>query len=524
MYDQLERITNTTDPALLTREEKILISLKNPYLIQREINNRSFYEFLEYMWPEVSSEDFKSNWHIPYLCEELQKLAENVAVGKPKEYDLIINVPPGTTKTIICSIMFPAWCWTRWYWMRFITLSYSAILSLESAEFSRDLIRSERFKQLYPDVIIKVDKDTKTNFRVVKNLSLPGRVSQQVNGGNRYSTSVGGTLTGFHGHILIWDDPLNPQQAISEVELTKTNRWLDQTLSTRKVDKKVSVIIGIMQRLHQNDPTGYTLAKVGKKVKHISLPAELDEYRHTLKPPSLEKYYRDGLLDPVRMPREVLDDMKTDLGQYGYAGQMGQDPTPPKGGMFQVDKFSFIDRVPEKQYIIRSVRYWDKAGTKEKFGMKTKVAWTVGTKMHLLANGRWVISDVVRGRWESNEREEIIRQTAEADGQDVRIYTEQEPGSGGKESAQSTIINLAGFSCEADLPHGDKIYRADPYSVQVNNGNVLLLTAVWNHEFIEEHRFFPFSTYKDQVDSAAGAFSKLIKKKIAGPLGGSDRR
>jgi predicted phage terminase large subunit-like protein len=95
---------------------------------------------------------------------------------------------------------------------------------------------------------------------------------------------------------------------------------------------------------------------------------------------------------------------------------------------------------------------------------------------------------------------------------------EQEPGSGGKDSVKASIKNLAGFSVEADKPSGDKIYRADPLSVQVNNGNVLLVKGEWNHEFIEEFRYFPFSTYKDQVDSASGAFSKLTKKKRAGAI------
>jgi hypothetical protein len=87
--------------------------------------------------------------------------------------------------------------------------------------------------------------------------------------------------------------------------------------------------------------------------------------------------------------------------------------------------------------------------------------------------------------------------------------------SGGKESADATIRNLAGFSVYAERPTGDKAFRADPYSVQVNNGNVLLMNGLWNREFVEEHRFFPFSTHKDQVDSSSGAFNRLVLKKIA---------
>jgi len=508
----------------LTKQDKLKIGIINPYVAQREMNNRSLYEFIQCFWSEISSEDFKSNWHIPFICKELEEIAERVANKIPKKHDLIINIPPGTTKTIICSIMFPVWCWTKWYWMRFITLSYSATLSMESAESSRDMIRSELFKRLYPELEIKQDKDVKSNYKVMKKIHTPGFVSTLRPGGNRYSTSVGGTLTGFHAHIIIWDDPLNPKQAVSPVELKSTNQWMDQTLSTRKVDKEVSTTIGIMQRLHENDPTGHILAKQKKNIRHISLPCEIVNYEHALKPKELSLNYKDGLLDPVRMSWTILQDLEGDLGQYGYAGQMGQDPTPPAGGMFKVDMFTKIVVMPPPVNILKTIRYWDKAGTKEVLGKNKQSARTAGVKMHLLDTGKWLISDVVKGRWESHERESKIRATAEADGVDVWVYHEQEPGSGGKESAQATITNLAGFTSIAERPVGDKIYRADPYSVQVNNGNVLLLNGDWNAEFIEEHRFFPFSTYKDQVDAAGAAFSKLTVAKMAGPIGGGNKR
>jgi predicted phage terminase large subunit-like protein len=391
---------------------------------------------------------------------------------------------------------------------------------LESAEYSRDLIRSQKFQYLYPDVDIKEDKDTKSNYMVVKKIWRNGikRLPNIQQGGNRYSTSVGGTLTGFHGHILIWDDPLNPKQAVSDVERDIANHWIDQTASTRKVDKSISVTIVVMQRLHQDDVTGHILSKHKKNLRHISLPGEILRFKENLNPPELEEMYVDGLLDPSRMPLKVLQDLEEDMGQYGYAGQIGQNPTPPEGGMFKVDNFEVIDTMVDKSQISYIVRYWDKAGTKEKYDGKPGGAYTVGCKMAKLKNGKFVIMDIKRGRWEATERELIIKQTAQSDGAAVYIYMEQEPGSGGKESAQSTIRNLAGFAAYADIPHGDKIYRADPYSVQVNNSNVMLLRGLWNSAFIEEHRFFPNSKFKDQVDASAGAFGKLSGKRMVQSL------
>jgi len=399
--------------------------------------------------------------------------------------------------------------------MRFITSSYSGALSLELAEYSRDLVRSRKFKQLFPEIVIKPDKDTKSNYRIEKRVfNDQGREIMRELGGNRYSTSVGGTLTGFHGHMLIVDDPLNPTQAVSETELKSANHWIDNTLSTRKINKAVTPTILIMQRLHQGDPTGHIVDKKKGKVSHICLPGEIRNYKDKVSPPELIEYYQDDLLDPKRMPWTVLDDMEADLGQYGFAGQVGQNPTPPGGAMFKVDFFSYMERLPSVKddpmnEIVLVVRYWDKAGS------QGQGAYTVGVKMGKLKSGKFIVLDVKRGQWSTENREHIIKSTAQADGTQTIIYQEQEPGSGGKESAEATIFNLAGFSCYADRPTGDKIYRADPYSVQVNNGNVILLKGDWNHAFVEEHKYFPFGTYKDQVDAAAGAFNKLRQTKDA---------
>lgn len=500
----------TGDDPLTQDDGLLMLALNNPIAVTRELNNRSLYHFLQYFWSVYSSQAFKTNWHIEKLCKELEKLAEDVAARKPRDYDLIINVPPGTSKTVLTGIMFPAWCWTKWYWMRFITASYSKDLALETAEYSRDLIRSSEFQRIYPDIDIKSDKDTKSNFRIVK--KVPGlsanHLPKQISGGSRYSTSVGSTLTGFHADIIIIDDPLNPKQAASDVELKVATSWMDETVPSRKTDKAVTPTILIMQRLNQGDPTGHMLEKQKANIRHICLPGECRSYIKQVKPAEWVEFYRDDLLDPIRMPWKVLQDMEADLGQYGYAGQFGQNPTPPGGGMFKVDHFQYATTFPNKR-VDHTVRYWDKAGTQD------GGAYTVGVRMCKLENGFYVVEDVKRGQWGTNQREDIIKQTAIADGLGVHVWIETEPGSSGKESSENTIRNLAGFVIRAEHPTGDKATRADPYSVQVNNGSVILMQGEWNKKYVDELRFFPFSTTKDQADASSGAFGRLVSRKIA---------
>lgn len=487
---------------IMKAERKSRTSIHDQLLreVEREACVASFYEFLLSFWDVIIKEEFVNNWHIEYLCKELQELAVSIVAREPKPYDLIINIPPGTTKSTITTIMFPVWLWTQDPFLRIITNSYSADLSTEHAVKSRDILVSDRFQYLFPEIQLRPDKSAKTSY-------------ENTETGARYATSTGGTITGKHAHVIINDDPLNPQQAISDKERATANYHSSTVLSSRKVDKKNTPVITIMQRLHQEDPSGEQLKKIKtKKIRHICLPGELYGYGQYVKPEELRRYYIDGYLDPIRLGSDQLKELEADLGQYGYAGQVGQNPTPPKGGMIKVDHFQIVHTSFNTATIEETVRYWDKAGTAD------GGAYTTGTKISRIRGGRWLVSDVKRGQWESHEREQIIRETAEADGPSVKVIVEQEPGSGGKESADNTVRNLAGFHVTKDRPIGDKVYRADPWSVQVNNGNVYLLFGEWNHEYIEEHRFFPLGKYKDQVDSSAAGFNSMAGKRVVRSL------
>lgn len=484
----------------------------NRIAIRAEMCRRSFAFFVKDFWGEIIPERLEWNWHMDVLCDELQKIAFRVIgtpiyndlgneVGRnrlPKEYDLVINIPPGTTKSTIVTVMFPAWCWTLDPTLKFITSSYSQPLSQEHADASRDIIKSERYVR-YFKLKLRKDKDVKSNYMNTKR-------------GARFSTSVNGTVTGMHGHFLLVDDPLNPRQAASETELATANTWMERTLSTRKIDKRVTPMILIMQRLHEKDPSGVLLdkskGKDGKKVRHICLPGEINSGKgaNDVQPPELAKFYVDGLLDPNRMSASVLLELESDLGQYGYSGQVKQRPAPPEGGMFKTTKIDLVQH-PLPHNIQKVVRYWDKAATDKKENPGS--ACTAGVKVAKLTNGKYCVLDVVKGQWATDEREDVLAQTARLDGPNVEIWIEQEPGSGGKDSARSTIKNLSGFRVFAEPPVGDKVTRADPLSVQVNWGNVCCVVGDWTRAFLDEMTVFPFGKRKDQVDAAAGAFNKI---------------
>lgn len=463
---------------------------------------RSFYRFLLEFWDVIVPEAFVDNWHIKYLCDELQKMAMRVFQGKPKLYDLAINVPPGTTKSTIVSEMFPPWTWTWMPSVRHICGTHTFELGMDLSRRSRDIvIHDARYggKPTYKDcfgIELRDDQNTKGHF-------------ENLQGGMRKSVTVGGkSPTGFHAHFLTVDDPIDPRKALSEAELKNANAWMTDTLPSRVVDKSMVPTILIMQRLHQDDPSARMVERGlrGGKVKHIQLPADCTEY--DVKPKELEANYVGGLLDPKRMPRSVLEDIQL-RGQYAYAGQYGQSPVPPGGGMFKVERLVIDEAAPSRTFR-KTVRYWDKAAT------GGGGAHTVGVKLGIDSEGVLWVLDVVRGQWDSDVREQVIKSTAELDTRITVIGLEQEPGSGGKESAQATVRRLMGYIVRVDRPTGDKVYRADPFSVQVNQGIVRMARGEWNATYIEELRYFPHSTYKDQVDASAGAFNLLssVRKKV----------
>lgn len=467
-----------------------------------EMCRASFYQFFLQAWELVSAERLVVNWHLQFLCDELQALSERVFRGLPREHDWACNCPPGMTKSKIVSVLWQPWAWTRMPSCRFITGSYSERLSLDLARQSRDVVTSEWYNRLFPEIELRDDQNTKGFFMNTRQ-------------GWRFSTGVGGTATGLHAHIIAIDDPIDPQGAMSDLVLDEANSWMNETLPDRTVDKQLTPTALIQQRLHQNDPTGNRLER--GRVRHVCLPCD-DSW--DVKPPELRARYEasGGLLDPVRLPRGVLDEAET-RGEAYYSGQYGQNPVPRGGAMFKVDRVKYrrASEIP-KHWKRGPVRYWDKASTAATVSRRTssRAAFTAGVLGGLDADDEVWILDVERDQWDSGTREKNITRVARRDGRRTRVGVEQEPAGSGKESAEATVkrLTLAGFHAYADRATGDKALRADPLSVYVNLGKVNVVVGPWNRAFVEEMRFFPRSRYKDQIDAASGMFAGLTRRRL----------
>lgn len=453
--------------------------------VEREYCERRLVHFVRQAWHVLEpATPYTHGWHIDLICDHLE------AITRGDIRNLVINIPPRHMKSLLVSVMWPAWVWAFRPEMRWLFASYAQSLSTRDAMKMRRLVQSPWYQRLWGDRYeLSSDQNAKMRFENDRT-------------GYRLATSVGAIATGEGGDVVAVDDPHSASQARSEAERENALVWWDETMSTRLNNPKQGAKVIIMQRLHERDLSGHVLEQGG--YEHLCLPAEFEpDNACTTSVGSDPRTEAGEPIWPERMSADDLAQQRIALGEVGYAGQFQQRPMPRGGGMFPVDRFQITDHRPSPSNIVASVRYWDKAGT------SGGGAYSAGVLMHKLSDGSYIIEDVVRGQWSAGEREKRIKQTAEIDGVHVIVWTEQEPGSGGKESAQNTIRNLAGFSVHADRVTGDKESRAEPYAAQVEGANVWLVRGEWNRAFMQEHEVFPAGQYKDQVDAAAGAFIKL---------------
>lgn len=449
--------------------------------LKAEKCRRNFFYFLQEFWDIIIPENPVYNWHIEYLCNELQTVVEKVVKREPKDYDLIINISPGETKSTLCTVMLPVWAWIKDPSIRSLTSSYSASLSTDHSIKSRDIIRSDKFRRYFPDINLKKDQDGKTHYK-------------NTEGGERFATSVTGSITGFHAHLLIVDDPLNPKEAASEVERARANEFMDTTLSTRKVNKSVTPTILVMQRLHQDDCTGNWLKK-DKKIKHICLPGEISK---DVKPPELKKNYVDGLMNSVRLSHEDLAELKVNLGSYGYAGQIMQTPTPLDGGIWQ----KWIIPVPDSEFPTSLQRLgsdWDLAYT-EKETNSASAFVTAGLhdgKMYIDAIGfDWMEFPKLMTYMKSKTSPHYIE--AKASGK----------------SAKQTLTNQGIPAIEVKVDGGDKVARAMLATPFAEAGMVYCRQSIINKLYNDDKQgilLFP-NTGDDLADALAQSINRLLNQ------------
>lgn len=323
-------------PQVLSKEEQRKVQEEILFLeseLERRRCEEKFSAFVKSAWDVLEPDNpLIWNWHLDYLCDEMEKQIHRIGQKIERdEYDvLIVNIPPRSLKSMIFTRMLAAWAWIHYSWMRFMRGSYAEELALEHAVETRDIIRSDWYQDNWGHVYqLKGDQDNKHHFRTNFN-------------GACFTTSTTGKATGRGANVVSLDDPISPLQSESDTERAKSIRFYKRTIKSRLNNKKVDLIVIVMQRLHEEDLTGWILEHEALRIKHICLPAEDAPW---VSPPELREKYvevvpgRPKLLFPAQFGFEVLDPIKEDA--YLYAGQYQQRPSPEEGGLFKRQNWRF---------------------------------------------------------------------------------------------------------------------------------------------------------------------------------------
>ena len=448
---------------------------------------QKYYEFYKCFWFLYSSEKLILSKHIEYCCKELQLIGQHIINRTKPEYDwYIFNLPPGGSKSSMISVIWGCWLLANDLSIFIINSSYSGELSEGFVRKSKQILNSDTFISLFGK--IEFTKETGGHYETKKN-------------GGVYATSTGGTTTGVHGNVDINDDPLSVSDSYSNAKRNTAIIHTFQTLPTRVRDKEITPHIIVMQRLHEDDPTG-NLLKKNLRIKHICLPAELSE--NTTK--GLEYLYTDNLLDPIRFSKEILNKKREELGSYGYSGQFEQRPAPKGGEKIKGEWFLKIN-IKELKPIVWDM-WIDSAYTNRTANDPT------GIMICGFFDSKLYIKLFRCGYWEMPELLKIVSELAIENGLTAKSLVYIEPKASGMSLRQllKNQLHLNPVDIFGHLVSEGKEARCQTASPKIQSGRVFLCegTGNWHNDFISQLEGYPNVKHDEAIDLIGYAVDKYF--------------
>lgn len=427
------------------------------------------------------TDSFESNWHLELVAQAL----EDVAFGDCKR--LIINVPPRHLKSHSASIAFPAWFLGHFPDKQIACVSYAQDFSETLARHSRRLMNSPFYQALF-DTRISRSKDTVADF-------------ETTSGGGRFSTSVTGGFTGRGGDVIVIDDPLKADEALSDARREGVNTWFDNTLRSRLNRQAEGAIIIIMQRLHADDLVAHVQETDEWRVVSFSAIAQDDEVYTIRSPYQTSTFHRkEGeILQPTLTPRPILESLRKTMTSYHFAAQYQQNPQPPQGNLVQREwlKFYTPPELPEPFGTI--LQSWDTAVRDTELA-NFSVCTTWGVQ-----SGKAYLLDVFRRKLPFPALKKAVEDQAQL--HDATVVLIEDMSSGAQLIQQ---LRADGFSKVQPAPSldGNKIMRLNGQTPMIEGGFVLFPKhADWLESYLSELLSFPSSNYDDQVDSTVYALA-----------------
>ena len=442
----------------------------------RALLRQDFCTFVQRCFRQLNPQtQFLMNWHIEVLAAKLE------ACRQGKISRLIINIPPRHLKSICASVAFPAWVLGHDPAAPIMCVSYAQDLADKLARDCRSVMTSAWYRRLFP-TRLSAQKQSVQEFVTTRQ-------------GYRLATSIGGVLTGRGADLIIIDDPLKPEEALSEAQRRAANEWFDNTLYSRLNDKLRGCIILIMQRLHEDDLVGHVLEQEQWDVISFPAIAERSEEQRIETPLGPRRFARQAgeVLHPEREPRATLDHIRSTIGEYNFAGQYQQAPAPLGGGLVKEEWFRRYapNEVPEFERIVQS---WDTANKATELSN-----FSVCTTWGIAGKNAYLVS-VFRRRLEYPELKRAVRDQAQMFKANVILI---ENKASGMQLIQE-MIREGLHAATAYEPQGEKVMRFNAQTAMIENGFVFIpREAPWLAEYLHELTVFPHGKHDDQADSTA---------------------
>jgi predicted phage terminase large subunit-like protein len=455
----------------------------DPQRALEAILRTDFYAFTAKAFETVSPGDaFMRNWHIQAMAHALEKVRRGVCKR------LIITVPPRHLKSICASVALPAFILGHDPTKRLIGVSYPHDLAIKHANDCRAVMNSDWYRKIFPRTRLDPSKNTETEFMTTKR-------------GFRFATSVGGTLTGRGGNLIIIDDPIKPADADTEAARERVAQWCGNTLASRLDDKNKDSIVLVMQRVHADDLVEHFLAQGGWEQLNLPAIAELEQTIE-IAPSRFHTRKVGDLLHPERESIEVLDRMKVTMGSATFAAQYQQTPIPPGGNMIDwkwFPRYGSDDQVEFDEIVIS----WDTA-------MKpTELSdYSVGTVWGI-KGGFFYLLDLTRLKLDyPNLKRKVIEVYEKWKVWGATLLIE-DAGSGTSLIQDLQAQQIAVIPVK---PEGDKVLRVSAQSAKIEAGAVHLpLNAPWLDDLKSEILAFPHGKHDDQVDSMTQALNWISR-------------
>jgi predicted phage terminase large subunit-like protein len=448
----------------------MLSQIEYDYVLQRD-----FVSFIERSFYELNPQTrFLLGQHIELMASKLEACRR----GSIKR--LVINLPPRGLKSHCTSIAFVAWLLGHNPSAHIICASYGQELAEKLARDCRTVMQTAWYQRLFATRL--AGRQSVHDFETTAQ-------------GSRMATSVGGVLTGRGADFILLDDPLKPDEALSEPRRTGVNEWYDNTLLSRLNDKANGCIIIIMQRLHQDDLVGHVLEQEPWEVLSFPAIAEKDEdfVIDSLFGTRPFTRKRGEPLHPERESLATYQAIRASLGEYNFTSQYQQNPTPPGGAMVKTDWLRSYEPGEQPAEFSQIVQSWDTANKSTELS-----DYSVGTTWGVLYR-RYYLLDVFRQKLNYPElKRAILAQAMRHKAKNIVI----EDKASGTQLIQELSAECMYVNPYKPPPGTDKIMRLHAQTAAFENGFVLLpRSAPWLADYLHELISFPGSRYDDQVDS-----------------------